>query len=41
MAAGDAHVDRVDLAAGHQLGLLHRPLDGLDGGLDVDHHALL
>ena len=41
MAAGDAGVHRVDLAARHELGLLHRALDGLHGGLDVDHDALL
>ena len=41
MAAGNSHVDRVYLAARHQLGLLHRPLNGLHGGLDIDHHPLL
>ena len=41
VAAGDAGVDRVDLAAGHQLGLLDRALDGLHGRFDVDDHALL
>jgi len=37
---GDSRVDRVDLAAGHELGLLHRALNRLDGGFDVHHHAL-
>ncbi len=41
MAAGDAGVDRVDLAARHQLGFLHGALDRHHGGLDIDHHALL
>ena len=41
VAAGDAGVHRMDLAARHELGLFHRALDGLHGGLDVDHHALL
>src|SRR5207248_9537392 len=40
MSAGDARVDGADLAASHQLGLLDRALDGGNGGLDVDHHAL-
>jgi hypothetical protein len=41
VAAGDAGVDRVDLAVGHQLGFLDRALDRLHGGFDVDDHALL
>ena len=41
VAAGDAGVDRVDLAAGHQLGFLDRALDRLHGRLDVDDHAAL
>ena len=41
VAAGDAGVDRVDLAAGHQLGLFDRALDRLHGRLDIDHHAFL
>ena len=41
MAAGDAGVHRVDLAAGHQLGLFDGALDRLHGGFDVHHHALL
>ena len=41
MAAGDAGEHRVDLAAGHELGLLDRALDGLHRGLDVDHDAFL
>ena len=40
VAAGDAGVDRRDLAVGHQLRLLHGMLDGVDGGVDVDHHPL-
>ena len=40
MAAGNAHVDRVDLAAGHELRVFHCLADGLHGLLDVDHHAL-
>src|SRR5581483_8780817 len=38
--AGDPGVDGADLRAGHQLGFLDRLVDGGDGGLDVDHHAL-
>jgi hypothetical protein len=41
VAAGDAGIDRVDLAVGHQLGLLDRALNRLHGGFDVHHHALL
>ena len=41
VAAGDAGVHRVDLAAGHELGFLHRALDRLHRRLDVDHHAFL
>ena len=37
---GDAGVDRGDLTAGHELGFLHRLLDGLDRRLDVDDHPL-
>src|SRR5262249_33490011 len=40
VAAGDAGEHSGDLAAGHVLGFLDRPLDRLDGGVDVDHHAL-
>ncbi len=40
VAARDAGVDRGDLAVGHQLGLFDRVLDRVDGGVDVDHHAL-
>src|SRR3990167_4193553 len=41
MAAGDAGMHLVDLAIGHQLGLLQRALDCAHRGFDVDHHALL
>ena len=41
VAAGDAGVHRVDLAAGHQLGFFDRALDRLHGRVDVDDHALL
>ena len=41
VAAGDAGIDLVDVAARHQLRLLDRALDGGDRGLDVDDHALL
>ena len=41
VAAGDAGVHRVDLAAGHELGFLHGALDRLHRRLDVDDHALL
>ena len=41
MAARDARVHGVDLAARHELGLLHRALNGLHRGFDVHHHALL
>src|SRR6516165_8285545 len=39
VTAGNAGEHRVDLAAGHELGFLHRALDRLHRGLDVDHHA--
>ncbi len=41
VATGDACEHRVDFAAGHQLGLLHRALDRLHGRFDVDDDALL
>ena len=41
VATGDARVDVIDLAAGHQLRLLHGAADGFDGGVDVHHHAAL
>jgi hypothetical protein len=34
-------VHALDLAVGHQLGLLERLLDALHGGVDVHHHAAL
>ena len=37
--AGDRDVHRVDLDAGHQLGLVDRVFDGVDGGLEVDDGA--
>ena len=40
VGAGDAHVGRADLDAGHQLGLLDHALDRVDGGLEVDDDAL-
>ena len=40
VGAGDAHVGGADLDPGHQLRLLHHALDRLDGGLEVDDHAL-
>src|SRR5690606_29304426 len=39
--AGDAGEHRVNLAASHQLRLFDSALDGLHGGLDIHHHALL
>src|SRR5581483_5806648 len=39
VAAGDTGEHRVNFAAGHQLGLFHRALDGLHRGLDIDDHA--
>ena len=41
VVAGDAREHRVDLAPGHQFGLLDGALDGLLGGLDIDHHTAL
>src|SRR5262249_61669415 len=41
VAPGGARDDAANLAAGHQLGLIDRLADGLDGGVDVDHRALL
>src|SRR3990172_4454811 len=40
VTAGDARVDGRDLAVGHELRLFDGALDGLDGCLDVHHHAL-
>ena len=40
VGARDAHVGGADLHPGHQLGLLDHALDGVDGGLEVDDHAL-
>ncbi len=39
VAARDAHVDRIDLHAGHELGILDRFLDRLHGAVDVHDHA--
>ena len=39
--AADAEVHRADLDAGHQLGFLDRPLDRLDGRVEVDDDAAL
>jgi hypothetical protein len=36
----DSRVDRGDLAVRHQLRFLYGALDGIDGGVDVDDHAL-
>ena len=41
VAASDARVDRINLAASHELRLFHGALDGVHGGLDVHHNALL
>src|SRR5690606_3501716 len=41
VAAGNAGVDRADLAAGHQLGLLDRALDRLHRRFDVHHDTAL
>ncbi len=41
MATRDAGMDGVNFAARHELRLFHRPLDGLHGGLDIHHDALL
>jgi hypothetical protein len=41
VAASDARVDRVDLAAGHQLGFLDGALYRLHRRFDVDHHTAL
>src|SRR6185369_9347499 len=41
VAACDSREHGVDLAAGHELGLLDRPLDRLDGRLDVHDYAAL
>ncbi len=41
VVAGQTREYRVDLAAGHELGFFYGALDRLDGGLDVDHYALL
>ena len=39
VAAGDPHVHRVDLHAGHKLGLVDRFFDGLHGAVDIHDHA--
>ena len=41
VTAGNTHVDRVNLAARHQLSLFHRTLYGLHRRFDVNHHAFL
>ena len=41
MGTGDARIHRMNVAASHQLGLFHRPLDGAHGGFDIHHHTLL
>ena len=38
---GDTRVDLADFAVRHQLGLFQSALYGIDGGLDIHHHALL
>ena len=40
VGAGQAHVGGADLDPRHELRLLHHALDGVDGGLEVDDHAL-
>jgi len=40
VAAGDACIDRSDLAVRHQLGLFDRVLDGVHRGVDVHHDPL-
>ena len=40
MPAGDPHIDRIDLTAGHELGVLDGAPDGLHGLLNIHHHAL-
>ena len=40
VAARNAGVHRLDLAAGHELGLFHGLAYGLNRLVDVDHHAL-
>src|SRR5690606_27394963 len=41
VAAGNTHVHRMNLAAGHELGFFNGALDGLDGGFDIHHDPLL
>ena len=41
VAAGNAGVDRVNVAAGHELGLFDGTLDRVHGRFDVDDDALL
>ena len=40
VTAGDPHIDRVYMAPRHQLGFFNCPLNGMNRGLDVDHHTL-
>ena len=41
MTTGNTCPDRLHLAVGHEFGLLERPLNRVDRGIDVHHHALL
>ena len=41
MTARYTNVDRVYLAACHQLSLFHCPLNGLHSRFNIDHHSLL
>jgi len=41
MPPGDAGIDRVNLAPGHEFGFFDRFLYGLHGGFDVHHHTFL
>jgi len=41
VAASDTGMHRMNLATGHQLCLLHCPLNRLNGGLNIHHHTLL
>ena len=41
MSTRNAHIHRSHLDPSHDLGLLNGLANGLDGAVDIDHHALL
>jgi len=41
MTSRYAGVDGINLAPRHEFRLFHGTLNGMDGGIDIDHHPLL